>query len=163
MLGVLYAYSCPMGCATITDAEQMIAAFFVEAIAWSFPFSYGVFLDSKFLPFATRTPSDSYYLSGYLDDPVYASQKNAASLLPLVGTISSGIQYCSGLSCFILLASTPLSHLRAGPFLYPIIIKYPQVRLPAVWLGAALCASSLFAASYTTQVSRSCSQERPLR
>ncbi|KAL1673464.1 major facilitator superfamily domain-containing protein [Schizophyllum commune] len=94
----------------------MIAAFFVEAIAWSFPFSYGVFLES------------------YLDDPVYASQKNAASLLPLVGTISSGIQYCS------------------GPFLYPIIIKYPQVRLPAVWLGAALCASSLFAASYTTQI-----------
>ncbi|KAL1743086.1 major facilitator superfamily domain-containing protein [Schizophyllum fasciatum] len=94
----------------------MVAAFFIEAIAWSFPFSYGVFLES------------------YLDNPVYASQKNAASLLPLVGTISSGIQYCS------------------GPFLYPIIIRYPRMRLPAVWIGATLCAVSLFAASYTTQI-----------
>jgi hypothetical protein len=35
-------------------------------------------------------------LTAYLQDPRYASQKDATSLLPLIGTLSSGIIYCSG-------------------------------------------------------------------
>ncbi|KAI5896482.1 MFS general substrate transporter [Schizophyllum commune H4-8] len=94
----------------------LLAAFVVEAILWSFPFAYGVFLES------------------YLSDPTYTSQQNAASLLPLIGTVSSGIMYC------------------AGAVVYPVIVKYPRVRRPAVWIGATLCASSLFGASFTTQI-----------
>ncbi|KAL1757924.1 major facilitator superfamily domain-containing protein [Schizophyllum commune] len=94
----------------------LLAAFVVEAILWSFPFAYGVFLES------------------YLSDPTYTSQKNATSLLPLIGTVSSGIMYC------------------AGAIVYPVIVKYPHVRRPAVWIGATLCATSLFGASFTTQI-----------
>jgi hypothetical protein len=36
------------------------------------------------------------YLTAYLQDTRYASQKYATSLLPLIGTLSSGIIYCSG-------------------------------------------------------------------
>jgi hypothetical protein len=37
------------------------------------------------------------FLAYYLNDPQYANQKYAASLLPLIGTLSSGIIYCSGM------------------------------------------------------------------
>lgn len=94
----------------------LVAAFVVEAIVWSFPFAYGVFLES------------------YLSDPVYSSQSHAITLLPLIGTISSGIMYCSGV------------------VLYPTIVRYPRMRRPSVWVGAALCAASLFGASYTTRI-----------
>ncbi|KAL1671781.1 major facilitator superfamily domain-containing protein [Schizophyllum commune] len=94
----------------------LLAAFVVEAILWSFPFAYGVFLES------------------YLSDPTYTLQKNATSLLPLIGTVSSGIMYC------------------AGAIVYPVIVKFPRVRRPAVWSGATLCATSLFGASFTTQI-----------
>ncbi|KAL1742539.1 major facilitator superfamily domain-containing protein [Schizophyllum fasciatum] len=94
----------------------LLAAFVVEAIVWSFPFTYGVFLES------------------YLSDPTYATQSHASSLLPLIGTISSGIMYC------------------AGTILHPAIVRYPHMRRPAVWVGAALCSVSLFGASYTTQI-----------
>ena len=33
---------------------------------------------------------------GYLSDPTYATQSHATALLPLIGTISSGIMYCAG-------------------------------------------------------------------
>ncbi|KAJ8080227.1 hypothetical protein PM082_017057 [Marasmius tenuissimus] len=56
----------------------LTAAFFVEAIVWGFPNSFGVFLDE------------------YLTDPKYSTQSNASSLLPLIGPLSSGIMYCSG-------------------------------------------------------------------
>ncbi|KAL0064104.1 hypothetical protein AAF712_008964 [Marasmius tenuissimus] len=56
----------------------LTAAFFMEAIVWGFPNSFGVFLDA------------------YLTDPKYATQSNASSLLPLIGPLSSGIMYCSG-------------------------------------------------------------------
>ncbi|KAI5825129.1 MFS general substrate transporter [Schizophyllum commune Tattone D] len=94
----------------------LLAAFVVEAILWSFPFAYGVFLES------------------YLSDPTYTLQKKATSLLPLIGTVSSGIMYC------------------AGAIVYPVIVKFPRVRRPAVWIGATLCATSLFGASFTTQI-----------
>jgi hypothetical protein len=57
---------------------KLLAAFFVENIVWGFPNAFGVFLDA------------------YLKDPVYSTQKHANSLLPLIGTLTSGIIYCSG-------------------------------------------------------------------
>ncbi|KAJ8080184.1 hypothetical protein PM082_017014 [Marasmius tenuissimus] len=56
----------------------LTAAFFIEAIVWGFPNSFGVYLDA------------------YLTDPKYSAQSNAPSLLPLIGPLSSGIMYCSG-------------------------------------------------------------------
>lgn len=50
----------------------------VEVLVWGFPNSSGVLL------------------AAYLDDAVYNSQKHAASVLPLVGTLCTGIMYCSG-------------------------------------------------------------------
>jgi MCP family monocarboxylic acid transporter-like MFS transporter 10 len=58
----------------------LLAAFLVEGIVWGFPNAYGVFL------------------AAYLKDPSFSSQKGVDSLLPLIGTLSSGIIYCSGTS-----------------------------------------------------------------
>ncbi|KAJ6508307.1 major facilitator superfamily domain-containing protein [Mycena sanguinolenta] len=94
----------------------LAAAFMVEAIVWGFPNAYGVFLDA------------------YLQDPRYASRKNAASLLPLIGTLSSGIIYCSGI------------------VINPIAARYPHHRRKSMWLGALLCGGSLYGASYATEI-----------
>ncbi|TFK53800.1 MFS general substrate transporter [Heliocybe sulcata] len=96
----------------------LVAAFFVEAIVWGFPNSFGVFL------------------AAYLSDPRFASQHDAASLLPLVGTLSSGIMYCS----------SPAIHALTG--------RRPYLRKPLLWAGAALCWTSLFAASYATKITQ---------
>lgn len=61
-----------------TTWHQLAAAFMIEAIVWSFPTGFGVFL------------------AAYLKDPDFTSQPNASSLLPLIGTLSSGIIYASG-------------------------------------------------------------------
>ncbi|KAJ7121120.1 major facilitator superfamily domain-containing protein [Mycena epipterygia] len=97
----------------------LAAAFVVEGIVWGFPNAYGIFLDS------------------YLQDPRYSSQKSATSLLPLTGTLSSGIIYCS------------------ASVINPIAARYPHHRRKAMWLGAVLCCGSLFAASYVTEASPS--------
>ncbi|KAJ7160130.1 major facilitator superfamily domain-containing protein, partial [Mycena filopes] len=94
----------------------LAAAFVVEAIVWSFPAAYGVFLEA------------------YLQDPRFASQKGSASLLPLIGTLSSGIVYCS------------------GPFFNPIASRFPQHRRKSMWLGAVLCCGSLLGASYAKEI-----------
>ncbi|KAJ7125762.1 major facilitator superfamily domain-containing protein [Mycena crocata] len=94
----------------------LAAAFVVEAMVWGFPDAYGVFLDS------------------YLKNPRYASQKNATTLLPLIGTLSSGISYCSAM------------------IVNPISARYPQHRIRSMWVGAVLCCGSLFAASYATEI-----------
>ncbi|KAJ7506707.1 MFS general substrate transporter [Mycena galericulata] len=94
----------------------LAAAFIVDAIVWGFPDAYGVFLNS------------------YLQDPRYASQKSATSLLPLVGTLSSGIIYCS------------------APIVNPIAARYPQHRRKSMFLGAALCSGTLVGASYATKI-----------
>ncbi|KAJ7133628.1 major facilitator superfamily domain-containing protein [Mycena epipterygia] len=94
----------------------LAAAFVVQAVVWSFPNAYGIFLDS------------------YLQDPRYSSQKSATSLLPLIGTLSSGIIYCS------------------SSVVNPIAARYPHHRHTSMWLGAALCFGSLFAASYATKI-----------
>ncbi|KAJ7133611.1 major facilitator superfamily domain-containing protein [Mycena epipterygia] len=94
----------------------LAAAFFVEIIVWGFPNAYGVFLDA------------------YLQDPRYASQKNAASLLPLIGTLSTGVLYCS-----------------AGA-LNSIAARYPHLRRKSMWFGAALFCGGLLGASYATKI-----------
>ncbi|KAJ7617455.1 major facilitator superfamily domain-containing protein [Mycena polygramma] len=96
----------------------LAAAFVVDAIVWGFPNAYGVFLDV------------------YLRDPRFISQKDATSLLPLIGTLSSGIIYC------------------AGAFVNPIAYRYPQHRRKSMWLGAVLCPGALFGASYATTISQ---------
>ncbi|KAE9399199.1 MFS general substrate transporter [Gymnopus androsaceus JB14] len=92
------------------------AAFFIEALVWGFPDAFGVFLDA------------------YLADPIYTSQHNASSLIPLIGPISSGIIYC------------------VAPFITPLINRYPSYRRPAMYIGLLVCWASLFGASYTTKV-----------
>ncbi|KAJ7153057.1 major facilitator superfamily domain-containing protein [Mycena crocata] len=94
----------------------LAAAFVVEAIVWGFPSVYGIFLNS------------------YLQDPRYNSQKDAESLLPLIGNLSSGILHCSALVINLITA------------------RYPHHRRKSMWLGAVLCCGSLFGASYTTEI-----------
>ncbi|KAG8830579.1 hypothetical protein FRC17_004683 [Serendipita sp. 399] len=96
----------------------LFAAFFVELIVWGFPSAFGTFLDA------------------YLRDPVYASQKNAQLLLPMIGTMTSGIIYCS------------------GPVTYPLMYRYPKYMRLSMWVGVAICFASLFGASYTTSVAK---------
>lgn len=95
----------------------LISAAMVEAVVWSIPFSYGILLDA------------------YLQDAKVTSQPRASTLLPLVGTLSSGTIYCTGV------------------IVYPYIARYPAHRRPLMWVGTALCWISLLASSYTHKVS----------
>ncbi|KAA1476050.1 MFS general substrate transporter [Dentipellis sp. KUC8613] len=94
----------------------LVAAFIVEALVWSFPFAYGIFL------------------TAYLAEPNFANQPNAETLLPLVGTLSSGVIYLT------------------GPVIYPLLARYPQHRRVCAWIGAVLCFVSLLGASYVTKI-----------
>ncbi|KAJ7748002.1 major facilitator superfamily domain-containing protein [Mycena olivaceomarginata] len=96
----------------------LAAAFMIEAIVWGFPNAYGIFLDA------------------YLQVPRYASQKNAASLLPLIGRyhLESFIIFIPG----IYYSST-------GLFINPIATRYPQHR-------RNLSCGALFGASYATKI-----------
>ncbi|TFY82320.1 hypothetical protein EWM64_g1692 [Hericium alpestre] len=94
----------------------LVAAFVVEVLVWSFPFSYGIFL------------------TFYLEDPRFASQPKSGTLLPLAGTLSSGVIYCT------------------GPVIYPLLARFPQHRRLCLWIGGLLCSISLLAASYVTKV-----------
>ncbi|KAJ6583964.1 major facilitator superfamily domain-containing protein [Mycena vulgaris] len=95
----------------------LAAAFGVETIVWGFPNAYGVFLDS------------------YLQNPHYASQNNATSLLPLIGTLSTGVIYCSA---FVI---------------NPLAARYPHLRQKGMWLGAVIFCGGLLGASYATKIS----------
>ncbi|TFK52175.1 MFS general substrate transporter [Heliocybe sulcata] len=94
----------------------LFGAFLVEAIVWGFPDTFGVFL------------------AAYLNDPRFAKQKSASSVLPLVGNLSSGIMYFD------------------GPIVYSLAIKYPYLRRPAIFCGTVICFLSLFGASYASKV-----------
>ncbi|KAJ4000865.1 MFS general substrate transporter [Lentinula boryana] len=111
----------------------LTAAFFVEAVVWGFPTSFGVFLDA------------------YLNDTRYTSQPKASSLLPLIGPVSSGIIYCSGQSLKPLRLVAPLDTF-IGPFITPVITRYPYHKRTSLYIGTILCWASLFTASYTSQV-----------
>ncbi|KIM28059.1 hypothetical protein M408DRAFT_24078 [Serendipita vermifera MAFF 305830] len=56
----------------------LTAAFLVQTIVLGFPNAYGVILDA------------------YLKDPSFTSQPNAQFILPMIGTLTSGIIYCAG-------------------------------------------------------------------
>ncbi|KAH8809546.1 MFS general substrate transporter [Flagelloscypha sp. PMI_526] len=110
----------------------LAAAFVVEAIVWGFPSSFGVFLEGT-----TSHANHIFQLSvimtsnsAYLKDPRYGAQPNAEKLLPLVGTLTSGIIYC------------------AGPLLNPYCNRYPRHRQWILWSGVLLVVVSLFGASW---------------
>ncbi|KZP33374.1 MFS general substrate transporter [Athelia psychrophila] len=96
----------------------LAAAFLVETIVWGFPSAFGVFL------------------AEYLKNPVYLSQPGATSLLPLIGSLSTGIIYCSGV------------------VIYPFTSRYPQWRRTLILVGGFICFASLFGASYATTVNQ---------
>ncbi|KIK63516.1 hypothetical protein GYMLUDRAFT_222609 [Collybiopsis luxurians FD-317 M1] len=78
--------------------------------------------------------SSGIFLKVNLNDPTYASQANASQLLPLIGPVGTGIIYCS------------------GPVINPVITRYPRHKQTFLYIGAILCFTSLFLASYTTKV-----------
>ncbi|CAE6459568.1 unnamed protein product [Rhizoctonia solani] len=88
----------------------LLGAFMVETLVWGFPNSFGVFL--------------SYY------SKIYQGEKGAELLLPLAGTLCSGLIYCS------------------GPIIYPIVARYPAQRRTSMWIGNFICFGSLFGASF---------------
>lgn len=94
----------------------VLGAALVEALVWSFPFAFGIFL------------------AAYLQDEDLVSQPRAETYLPLIGTLASGIMYCS------------------GPLVFPYIANHPRHRRPCMWIGTFLCWASLFGASYARKV-----------
>ncbi|TFK97079.1 MFS general substrate transporter [Pterulicium gracile] len=94
----------------------LCAAFFVEAVVWGFPHAFGVFLDA------------------YLQDEVYSTQPNAASLLPLIGNLAWGIMYCGGV------------------VVQPLLARFPQYKRLNLLVGTLICFGSLYGASYVLQV-----------
>ena len=55
-----------------------MAAVIIEAHVWCFPLGFGLFL------------------TAYLDEPALVSQPNSSFLLPLIGTLSTGVLYLTG-------------------------------------------------------------------
>ncbi|KZP31560.1 MFS general substrate transporter [Athelia psychrophila] len=94
------------------------ACFLKETIVWGFPTAFGVFL------------------AEYLKNPEYLAQPGATSLLPLIGSLSTGIIYCSGL------------------FIYPFTSRHPEWRRTLMLVGGFICWASLFGASYATKVTQ---------
>jgi MFS transporter, MCT family, solute carrier family 16 (monocarboxylic acid transporters), member 10 len=114
-------------------SSQLTAAFFVETLVWGFPTIYGIFL------------------AAYLKDARFNGQKHASSLLPLIGTLSSGnlnIAISERLALHMVLGVMYCS----SPLVYPWMANYPHHRRSAMWTGLVLCWASLFGASYATQV-----------
>lgn len=91
----------------------LMGAFVVETLVWGFPNSFGVFL--------------GYYSKEFHDEP------GAELLLPLAGTLCSGLIYCS------------------GPVLYPIVARYPSHRRTSMWAGNLICFGSLLGASFVNK------------
>ncbi|KAI0051889.1 MFS general substrate transporter [Auriscalpium vulgare] len=94
----------------------LAAAFVVEGLVFSVPYAYGIFLPL------------------YLEDPRFASPPHAATLLPLVGTLSSGVIFLT------------------GPIVYPYLSRYPHHRRICAWLGVLLWWTSVFGASYADKI-----------
>ncbi|KAJ3013472.1 hypothetical protein HKX48_005742 [Thoreauomyces humboldtii] len=91
----------------------LFGCFLVETIIWGFPVSYGVLLDA------------------YARLPV-AETPGAGTLLPLVGTLSSGLMYL------------------VSNFVFAALDRRPDMRVPCLWIGCVICAGSLGAASFAT-------------
>ncbi|KAG9030145.1 hypothetical protein FRB95_004283 [Tulasnella sp. JGI-2019a] len=93
--------------------SYLASASLLEVIVWALPFSYGVFLNY----YSTVTFSDS-------------SDGDLKTLLPLIGTLSSGIIYISTL---------PLS---------AFIVRYPQWRNNMSYVGLGLCIAGLVGSAF---------------
>ncbi|KAG9004945.1 hypothetical protein FRB94_001983 [Tulasnella sp. JGI-2019a] len=94
----------------------LACAFLLELIVWALPFSYGVFLNY----YSTVTFAES-------------SDGDLKTLLPLIGTLSSGIIYISGL---------PIS---------PYIARYPRRRNQMSYAGLSLCVAGLAGSAFATK------------
>ncbi|KLO11805.1 hypothetical protein SCHPADRAFT_876319 [Schizopora paradoxa] len=94
----------------------LAGSFIIETFVFGIPNSFGVFLDS------------------YMHDAEFSSQPHARTILPLIGTLSSGIMYC------------------AGVVLYPILARHPRWRRRMMWIGVFLCWLGLFLASFATKI-----------
>ncbi|THH12106.1 hypothetical protein EW146_g7813 [Bondarzewia mesenterica] len=79
----------------------LIAAVIIEGHVWSFPLGFGIFL------------------TAYLDEPALVSQPNSSVLLPLIGTLSTGVLYLTGSAAggLILPFFLPLLIRTHGPFI----------------------------------------------
>lgn len=86
----------------------------LELLVWALPFSYGVFLN--------------HYTSHHLFDGPQDF------LLPLVGTLSSGIIYLTSIA------------------IMPALSRYPHQRQNLMRFGAVLCVTSLLGAAFATEV-----------
>ncbi|KAF8608593.1 MFS general substrate transporter [Ceratobasidium sp. AG-I] len=92
----------------------LAGSFVLELLVWALPFSYGVFLN--------------HYTSHHLFDGPQEF------LLPLVGTLSSGIIYLTSIA------------------IMPALGRYPHQRQNLMRFGAVLCVVSLLGAAFATQV-----------
>lgn len=86
----------------------------LELLVWALPFTYGVFLN--------------HYTTHHLFDGPQEF------LLPLVGTLSSGIIYLTSI------------------VIMPMLVRYPHQRRNMMWLGTLLCVVALLGAAFATQV-----------
>ncbi|KDN45117.1 hypothetical protein RSAG8_05032, partial [Rhizoctonia solani AG-8 WAC10335] len=89
----------------------LAGGFVVELLIWALPFTYGVFLN--------------HYTSHHLFDGPQET------LLPLVGTLSSGIIYLTSV------------------FVMPLLARYPQHRQTMMWAGAVLCVVAMIGAAFS--------------
>ncbi|GAA5980523.1 hypothetical protein JCM10908_001679 [Rhodotorula pacifica] len=89
----------------------LAGAFAIETVIWGLPASYGLFLD-------------------YYQQHGVAGVRSGSSLLPLVGTISSGFIYV------------------LGPPVSILLNPRPRWRLPVIRLGCCLCPLSLLLSSF---------------
>lgn len=129
----------------------MQAAFVVETVIWGVPSAWASFLGPLFSPSGCSLHLHRYgvFLNYYQQrsmDPI-SSFSRGASLLPLVGTFSSGLMYLLG---------TPIAL---------ILNPRPRWRTSAIRLGAAVTVIALLASSFATTVSaeaRGGSQRRVL-
>ncbi|KAI0092569.1 major facilitator superfamily domain-containing protein [Irpex rosettiformis] len=94
----------------------LVAAFLMESLTWGYLGSFGVLL------------------AAYLQDPKFNTQAHASTLLPIVGSLCSGIMYISAL------------------VIYPTMQRYPRIRRVYTWTGTILCSVSLILSSFTYKV-----------
>ena len=87
----------------------LCTAFIFEAILWGIPLSYGVFH-----PYYSTHPPFS------LDQ----------SLVPLIGTISTGLTYCNGF------------------WMFPFMDRFPKYRKLCMWIGLFILCLGYLAASF---------------
>lgn len=92
-----------------------------------------------------------HHASAYLQDPKFSTQAHAGKVLPLIGTLSSGIMYCSG--TFVSICGNVVQRSTIGPFVNRFTSTFPYYRRYCLWLGAIVACLSLLGASFATTVS----------